>query len=910
MLKNTISKVFIFICFVTITDTFAQQLPTDFYAEEVSTNWDRPVGLTFDDNGQMYVWEKSGKVFIVDTNGTKQTHPLIDISEEVGDWRDHGLLGFTLDSEFLTNGYFYLLYAVDNYHLFNYDSPNYNPNTSYSFEPSIGRLTRYKADISTGFTTTVPNSRYVLMGESLGTSIVLLHESHGVGALVFGEDGSLLISSGDGAFFTSDIGDTSAASYASQAIAQGIINEDEDIGSYRTHYLGSHNGKILRIDPQTGDGLPSNPFYDVNNPRSAQSRTYSLGLRNPFRFTLRPNTGSHYIGDGNPGALFIGDVGSAAFEELNIATQGGQNFGYPLTEGNERKWDFHIQPAPPNMLAPNPLYGIGGCNQEYFTFKNLFASLTLGSDITSFPNPCDSSQSIPSSAFPMIESRPAISWSNALWNPPIRSFVDINSNNFIEVSDPNSPVQGVSFGGTSAIPGMFYQGNSFPDAYKGALFCADFYGWIRVFRFDDQNILQEVETFYEPGGAIVHVAENPKDGCIYYVDHEIGIYRICYGGTPLPVAIIDADTLYGNNELTVNFDASQSYAPFGYPVTFEWDFGDGSPTTTTTSPTHTFTTTSSDVTPFVVTLTVTDSIGTTSTATKTISLNNSPPNVEIISFKDGDLYPTDETTILELIANVQDKEHDKEELTYEWQTNVHHNTHFHPEPIDDRVNTATVISPVGCDSEIYWYRITLKVTDAGGLSTFIEQNIYPNCDMPFVEFIDLQTTSDIENVYLNFETANEDSVLNYEIQHSTDNFNFAPIASLSPNNSYNYEMIHKNPVNGDNYYRIKASKMSNAYLYSRSKQVIFSDDPAYQKIKTYPNPTVSQLNILFESDFEHVSFQLFNQVGQMVLEKRFSEIKIGQTATISIDGLDDGVYYYKAIGDNDEVSHGKVMIIE
>ena len=119
MFKNTIFQILVFICFVSITDTLAQ-LPTDFYAEEVSTNWDRPVGLTFDDNGQMYVWEKSGKVYIVDTNGTKLPQPLIDISEEVGDWRDHGLLGFALDPAFLTNGYFYLLYAVDNYYLFNH----------------------------------------------------------------------------------------------------------------------------------------------------------------------------------------------------------------------------------------------------------------------------------------------------------------------------------------------------------------------------------------------------------------------------------------------------------------------------------------------------------------------------------------------------------------------------------------------------------------------------------------------------------------------------------------------------------------------------------------------------------------------------------------------------------------------
>ncbi|MFT5169343.1 MAG: hypothetical protein ACI8P3_004592 [Saprospiraceae bacterium] len=45
--------------------------------------FDQAVGLTFDDNGRMYVYEKGGKVWIVEDEQVLPT-PLLDISEEVG----------------------------------------------------------------------------------------------------------------------------------------------------------------------------------------------------------------------------------------------------------------------------------------------------------------------------------------------------------------------------------------------------------------------------------------------------------------------------------------------------------------------------------------------------------------------------------------------------------------------------------------------------------------------------------------------------------------------------------------------------------------------------------------------------------------------------------------------------------
>jgi len=107
-----------------------------------------------------------------------------------------------------------------------------------------------------------------------------LHESHGAGQIVFGTDGTLLVSMGDGASFTNPIDEGShPATYFQQALNDGIITPEQNIGAYRCQSLNNLSGKILRIDPETGNGIPSNPYYQANNPRSPQSRTWSIGIR-------------------------------------------------------------------------------------------------------------------------------------------------------------------------------------------------------------------------------------------------------------------------------------------------------------------------------------------------------------------------------------------------------------------------------------------------------------------------------------------------------------------------------------------------------------------------------------------------------------------------------------------------------
>jgi len=76
-----------------------------------------------------------------------------------------------------------------------------------------------------------------------------------------------------------------------------------------------------------------------------------------------------------------------------------------------------------------------------------------------------------------------------------------------------------------------------------------------------------------------------------------------------------------------------------------------------------------------------------------------------------------------------DAEHGPTELTYTWQTILHHEDHTHPEPIDQTPVTITVLSAVGCDGEDYYYEIILTVVDDGGLETTVSSNMYPDCSV-------------------------------------------------------------------------------------------------------------------------------------------------------------------------------------
>jgi glucose/arabinose dehydrogenase len=268
----------------------AATLPTGFTEEIIPGPWDGPVGLAFEPDdqtsgGRAYVWERSGRVWIVEDD-VKQAQPLIDISEEVGGWRDHGLLGFALHPNFRQNGHIYLAYTVDHHHLTKFGTTNYFPATNEYFMATIHRITRYTARASDGFRSVDPASRKVLLGDSITNGFPSLYQSHGICSLVFGTDGTLLAAAGDGASYSTIDTGSAPETYFSQALAEGIIQPKENVGSFRAQMLSSLSGKIVRINPETGDGVPGNPFLirPTRVRRNRESGRWVSVIPSDFRF--------------------------------------------------------------------------------------------------------------------------------------------------------------------------------------------------------------------------------------------------------------------------------------------------------------------------------------------------------------------------------------------------------------------------------------------------------------------------------------------------------------------------------------------------------------------------------------------------------------------------------------------------
>jgi len=291
----------------------AISLPAGFSTELFVGGLNYPTTIAFAPDGRLFIGQKDGRVRIFQ-NGTLLSADFINLVAEVNNTEDRGLLGIAVHPNFPSQPYVYLLYT--------YDPPG---TVADQTGARVARLLRLTANASTGYNTAVANSGVVLLGKNsvlanIGAPSSLDgppsceningyvgyvpdclpadSQTHTIGTVTFGLDGSLFVGNGDGA----------RAAYV-------------DKRALRSLDLGSLAGKILRIDPLTGQGYADNPFYN-GDPTSNQSKVYSLGLRNPFRFTISPYTGEPYIGD----------VGWNTWEEIN--TGRGKNFGWPCYEGD------------------------------------------------------------------------------------------------------------------------------------------------------------------------------------------------------------------------------------------------------------------------------------------------------------------------------------------------------------------------------------------------------------------------------------------------------------------------------------------------------------------------------------------------------------------------------------------------
>ncbi len=734
-IMKTISGILTLISF--LTGSLFGQVPDGFHDELVTDDFFAPVGIVFPDSNLAYVWEQDGKVHVLE-NGVKLTPPLLDISEEVTSSGDNGMIGLALDPAFSENGYIYVSYVVSPHYLLFYGTLEYDPIYSNTRAATIGRVTRYQVDTNT-FLSVNPESRKILLGDSIHNGIPVLAPAHGVGGLDFGTDGTLLVGTGDG---TTWVGDHAGGEeyqkfgYDSLGKELGIIDQAQDVGSLRSQQIESYNGKILRIDPQTGLGIPSNPFYDSLQPDAAQSKVWAMGLRSPFRIRVRPGSGSFDPEDGNPGVLYIGDVGSNQFEELNVASGPGRNFGWPLYEGqriNDGYYDQWVE-NPYAVIDQNS----SNCSFTHFRFNDLIRDPRKDHSLDR-SHPCEDLKEIPSEQPVFVHERPLIAYGNTKNNPElteIPAFTTAGTATYHEINDPTSPIQALPFDGISSVAGDFYQGLSFPESYRRNYFHADFSGWIKSMAYDvhDTDEIHSISDFKEGGFYVVYLRFNPFEDALYYVvldysgsENVYQLRKITYGGNPGPSALIETNKTYGPSPLEVNFFGSSSFDPAGESITYQWDFGNyGQSNQQDTS--LIFETSEDTPQNIEVTLIVADEVLQTDSATQVISINNTPPQVSISSIPDEYYYRLDQGLIdLDLEGSVSDREHRDNELEYHWEIKLKHNDHFHIEFVDTNRISQVSLFPLGStELDEHSYLITLTVTDPLGLSSSSSVEINPD----------------------------------------------------------------------------------------------------------------------------------------------------------------------------------------
>lgn len=225
-------------------------------------------------DGRTFVLEQKGTVHILPRKASgKRTKIFFDIEKRKPYVKDEeGLLGMAFHPKFKQNGKFYAFYSA------------HEPMRSVVSEFRVDKTDKNKIDIST--------ERKLLI-------IQRPFWNHDGGCILFGPDGKLYITHGDG----------------------GAREDPHDNGQN----LSTLRGTIMRIDVDArSGGLPygipeDNPFVSR---KGARGEIWAYGLRNVWRMSFDRATGD----------LWAGDVGQDYWEEVDLIVKGG-NYGWRTREG-------------------------------------------------------------------------------------------------------------------------------------------------------------------------------------------------------------------------------------------------------------------------------------------------------------------------------------------------------------------------------------------------------------------------------------------------------------------------------------------------------------------------------------------------------------------------------------------------
>ena len=545
--------------------TAAAVLPSGFVDDVVLGGLTKPTAVRFSPDGRIFVAEKSGIIKVFESLSDSSPTVFADLRTSVHNYWDRGLLSMALDPGFPARPYVYVLYTYDG------SIGGLAPAWGVPGVTSDG-CPDPPGGTTLGCVVSGRVSRLQAAGNVMtGPETVLVHDwfqqfpGHSIGDLLFGPDGALYVSGGEGASFQfvdygqveNPGGDPPVAAGALQTAptAQG--------GSLRSQDLETPNdsttldGTVIRINPANGAALSDNPLYARSDPNAR--RIVAYGFRNPFRLAIRPGTRE----------LWVGDVGWRTYEEINVIPDPRaapvRNFGWPCFEGNARQsgWDAA------GLDICEALYArAGATTAPFFSYKE-------GSAVAAGETCPNTSSSITGLAFYTGASYPT-RYKGALF------FADYTRR---------------------CVWVMFADAGGRPDPATRA-------------------------TFVQSAEYPVDLQTGPN-GDLFYVNFSGGnIHRIRYSPADrAPQAVIQASPTSGAPPLTVKFDGSQSSDPEGSPVTYSWDlnadgtFGDS----IAAAPTYTYGAAGT----YRAGLRVQDGGGLTGSASVTISVGNTPPSAII-----------------------------------------------------------------------------------------------------------------------------------------------------------------------------------------------------------------------------------------------------------------------------------------
>jgi glucose/arabinose dehydrogenase len=305
------------------------RLPPGFRDRAVHEGLEQPTSLAIAPTGETFVAERRGTIERFDDRHDRTPTPIADLSDEVMTAGDRGMLAIAVDPGYPERPYLYVAYT--------HDAPiggtapfwgepgvpyeSCPPEDPYSHAPANCLVSSRVARITLG-------ADRLAAGESvIAEDWCQVFPSHSIGDLVFDQRKKLLVSGGEGAsYVAADAGrEGDPPNACGDPPGEGGALRAQD--SLTGGDPGGLDGAVARIEPMSGEAAPGNGDAGPG----ADPRVVAFGLRNPYRFTIRPGTDE----------LWIGDVGWTRREEINRTTIGEPaDFGWPCFEGSGRNKSY------------------------------------------------------------------------------------------------------------------------------------------------------------------------------------------------------------------------------------------------------------------------------------------------------------------------------------------------------------------------------------------------------------------------------------------------------------------------------------------------------------------------------------------------------------------------------------------